>query len=271
MNSLPYEAYAALPGINATALKAGARSMLAMREVMTGGGKKCTAAMDWGNLVHAALLQPTQCTELYAVWTGGIKRGGAYDAFEAANAGKTIIKPDEAKELDALIKAVYSKPFAVALLSGCITELCLQWTDPDYGPAKARLDGYMANNGGTLIELKTARSITDRSFASAFYSLGYDIQLGWYAHGLQANNMPVADVWTVAVQTQEELDCRVLHIPKLVLDEGYAKARRLAIEYRACESLKDWPGIDGGKDYTEFVPPVWAVGNTELNMEGCEL
>jgi lipopolysaccharide export system permease protein len=190
-------------------------------------------------------------------------------------AGKTIIKPDEAKELDALIDVVYGKPFATALLSGCTTELCLQWTDPDYGPAKARLDGYTADNGGALIELKTARSITDRSFAGAFYSsLGYDIQLGWYAHGLQANNMPVADVWIVAVQTQEELDCRVLHIPKLVLDEGYAKARRLAIEYRACEALKDWPGIDGGKDYTEFVPPVWAVGNEDMStgeMEGGEL
>ena len=54
---MTYEEYAALPGINATSIKAGAVSMLHMHHAKTGGGKAATPAMLWGSLVTVRSLR----------------------------------------------------------------------------------------------------------------------------------------------------------------------------------------------------------------------
>ena len=70
---MTYEEYAELPGINATSIKAGVKSMLHMHHCMTGGGHKETPALRWGKLVHLAVLEP------------GSPAGGRQDVGRAAH------------------------------------------------------------------------------------------------------------------------------------------------------------------------------------------
>lgn len=72
-------------------------------------------AFDVGTYFHTALLEPDKLQTECAVFTG-IRRGGAWDAFQAANAGKAIITDSEYKVALGLIKAVQDSPVSMGRL-----------------------------------------------------------------------------------------------------------------------------------------------------------
>jgi hypothetical protein len=264
--------YNALPGLRATAIKAGATSMLHMRAAVTGAIRRESPALAWGATVHGAVLEPERFWRGVATWMGGAKRGKEWTDFKAANDGKTILEDNETAYLDALIDAVYSKPEAADLLLATEHEVVRHWTDPLYGAGKARLDGIGKR---AWIELKTARAVDQRRFCSQFYSLGYDLQCGWYSIPPDVAALPC---YVIAVESAPPYDVVVYPIPEAVLLEGREKAIAIAKRYRICETAGVYPGADGGEGYGTFVKPAWAGGvavETEIGtgetMEGGEL
>jgi hypothetical protein len=79
----------------------------------------------------------------------------------------------------------------------------------------------------------------------------------------------------LAIQTGEHPDARLIKIPRDVIKAGYDEAKAIAEQYRECEARDEWPGVDGGESYTDFIPPAWAVGERDIStgeaMEGSEL
>jgi hypothetical protein len=248
---MDFEHYKEVPAINATAIKAGARSMLHMRHVMTGGEKATTDAMAWGSLVHAAILEPDRFFKSLAVYTVR-KAGKAWDDFNTANDGKTIIGASDNAELVAISNAVHAKRSAHRLIEQSQHEVTLQWDSPNIGASKARLDGLTDD---CVVELKTAQDISPDRFFRQCVNLRYDIQFGWYS--MAAGNRPVI---VIAVESSAPYDVAVYQIPRAMVDKGRRTAVDIASRYRACERAGEYPGQQG-LDITELPLPEWYAGD----------
>ncbi len=268
------EEYRSLPGITASAIKKGRVSMKAMRAAMLGEHKSDSPSMRWGRLVHMAILEPSRLPKATATWTGGRKAGKAWDEFCAEFAGREIITAEEMGELLSVSAVVHGDADAHRLITDAATEMLVEWDDPAYGKAKARCDGLIEGvNGRTLLEVKTAKDITPEGFGKAYVNMGYDLQLGWYAHGSMSKR-----AFIIAVSNTDDLDCAVYRVSDSQLAEGYEKAKAIAQRYHACEVCGTFPGVNGGAGVLDLVLPAWAraeageveVGNGET-MEGGEL
>lgn len=253
--------YYSLPGISATALKAGSKSMLAMHWRMTGDGPADTPAMRMGRLIHKCILEPDLfCTDV-VVWEGA-KRGKAWTEFKSEHEGRDIVTQEEHKDLLLLSNRVHANPTAHRLIEQTEHERVLTWTDEVYGDAKARLDG-IANNA--LPDIKSTSIIEPRRFMAHAYRMGYLLQLGWYRHGARQNGYAVDDAWIVAAQQKDEQDVAVYHISGKLLDDAYDEARKLAVEYRCCQASGSFPGV--AAEVVEFQVPAWATAGESVELQ----
>ena len=252
--------YAALPGLTATAIKAGRKSMAHMRVAMlddrTGEG---SAAMRFGSLAHMALLEPVRFAGAVAVWTGGRRAGKVWDAWEIEHADKEQVTPGELDTLRAMqtaSRADKDARFALAQASEC--EWVAQWTADGIGACKARFDGWGRD---VLVEYKTCRDVTPRRFLSAAESMGYTLQLAWYWHGA---GRP-ANVWLVSQETSAPFCCVTYNVPANILQTGYDECVEICLRYRACEAANSFPGVCDTAQTWER--PAWvALDGAEVDM-----
>ena len=262
--------YAALPGITATAIKAGRKSMAHMRVAMlddrTGAG---SAAMRFGSLAHMALLEPVRFAGSVAVWTGGRRAGKIWDAWEIENADKEQVTPGELDTLHAMQTASRADMHArFALAQASEFERIIQWHDAVIGDCKARLDG---SGPSAVVEYKTAREITPRRFLSAAEGMGYTLQLAWYWH---AAGRP-ANMWLVSQETVAPYCCVTYNISANLLQSAYEECETIALRYRACESVNSFPGPCD--TVQQWERPAWATsdgGEVDVStgtMEASEL
>lgn len=250
---LPAAEYHARPGLSATVLKAARKSMLAARHVAT-VRREPTAAMSFGTLVHLAVLEPHKLADRVAVYDGR-RAGKEFDAFAAANSGRTILKPDEMDELAAVRDAVHASTEARAMLGGTFVEASVFWTDPAGEKAKARPDAF--HPSGVLVDIKTTSAITPRAFERQAWELGYAIQLGWYRRGLRANDVAVYEANIIAIESAAPHDVVVYRVDDALMDWGEREAVRLAAQYRACGHAGRYPGVSAAR--LALGAPAWAA------------
>jgi hypothetical protein len=247
--------------ITASAIKAGAVSMRLMRAEMTGQRQRePSAAMRWGDIIHAALLTPDTFAARSTIWTGGRRAGKEWEAFNAEAGGRTILTAEEWDELAAIRAVVRANKFAARMLDTGMAEVCHEWAEPLYGRAKCRRDMQLAD--GQWLEVKTTSATTRAAYASQHYRLGYDMQLGWYSHGTDAAQA----CRLLVVSTPQPHDAWLYYVPDTLLEAGYEKAAEIARRYRACEAANTFPGADGGDEFLMFEPPAWVAGGAEVEV-----
>jgi hypothetical protein len=230
--------YRAAPGVNWSTLKHMARSPLHYRHAVTAASDP-TPAMALGTLAHLAVLEPHRLAEV-AVWEGGVRRGKEWDAWNAANAGRIQAKPEELATARAIGEAVRAHPVAAALLDRCEVERSIFWVDPDTGiPCKARLD---ACKPGAVIDLKTARDVSPRAFGRAASALDYPGQLGHYGAAWAAETGDIADLYIIAVESDDPHDVAVYQIDHVATHAGLQRRRRYLDTLAECQRTGRWPG-----------------------------
>ncbi len=251
---MTFAEYQALDGINASAIKAGALSMKHMHAVMTGVEKEQTTAMRWGSIVHKAILERAEFFRRVSVFEG-YKKGKDWESFKAEHDPEWILSSDEHAKLFALSAAVHANKDAHRLIEGTGHEVTAAWNDQDYGQAKSRLDGFSERFG--MLELKTARLIAPELFAKQFVKMGYDLQCGWYCEGAQLSKMSkdIPACHVIAIESVEPFDVAVYTIPRMVIDVGRSKARKIARAYRIAEAAGIFEGVAEG--ITDLVMPSW--------------
>jgi hypothetical protein len=247
--------YDSLPGITASAIKAGRVSMRHMRQEMlrVRDGSDATPAMRWGTLAHCIVLEP-QLFDVAVTIYDGTKRGNAWEAEKAMaeGMGRIIITSAERDRLAAMRDAANSdRHFRFVRETVSAFEVTETWTDPLYGAAKARVDGLGSD---ALLEYKTARTIDKHAFMGACERLGYHLQLAWYWHGC---GRP-AHVWCVAQESEPPYCVGCFEGPFGTLEKAYQEAADIARMYRACEAAQSFPGIYDGPQVYER--PAWATG-----------
>lgn len=243
--------YRAVRSMNATAIKAGAKSMLHMHHVLTGERDEPSPAMKWGSLVHGFVLgtmgEPV-------VWPGR-KAGKEWDSFKAsaeAN-GSEVVSASELAKLEAIRAMIRTNPDASGLLVGGMAETPVKWDEPGIGPCKA-LPDYRTESA--LVDLKTAKDISERGFAASSWSLGYHLQMAWYRRGLRANGWTGNAVAIIAVESAAPYDVAVYRLDPALLNYGETECLRIAKAYRAAEQAGNFPGAHPFA--RELLPPAWA-------------
>ncbi len=255
--------YRARKAINATAIKAGAKSMLHMHHALT-IGREPSPAMAWGSLVHEFALGAPE----YVVYPG-VRRGKEWDAFQAEHAGKRIIIESERQKLldqAGLVRSLLDHADAGPLIKGADVELPIYWEEPAIGPCKALPDLW---KHGKLSDLKTCQSIAERDFCAASWRMGYHLQMAWYLRGCRAIGRTVQSVNVIAVESAAPFDVAVYRVDDMLLDWAEKECVRIATKYAECLADGQFPGQYTGPQM--LLQPQWADEQIQAQFDGPEL
>lgn len=166
--NMPRDTYRGMARINPSALAAGLIGLgqidtLAIKQTWESpDSTKRTAAqqdrLDSGTLAHLAILQTELLVEKIAIWTGKIRAGAEWDAFQDEHADKLIVRSSDYAETMAAVKAVQHEPLVSETVRGIQAELCLFATETVNGNqhlnVKGQVDGINFNKR-IIIDLKT--------------------------------------------------------------------------------------------------------------------
>lgn len=227
---------------------------------------KDTAARMTGRTVHTLALEPDRFDQDYAVYEGGDRKGKAWDAFKAANVGKTILKPGELAGSRSAADAVRRHPVARKMLEGCKFEQNVTWTDPETGLlCKMRAD-FLNPDLCILGDLKTTDSVNPRRFGSQAGKMGYHGQLGGHyvngcIHGLGWTPKKVA---IIAVEAKDPFDVGVFILSEDDIAAGQAEVSRLMLALATCRDTDVWPGQC--PDETPLALPGWLFSGNDAEI-----
>lgn len=234
--------YQALRAINWSTLKEMRASPLAYRYRLD-VPREDTPALALGRLTHAMVFEPETLNQDFAIWEGGVRRGKEWDAFVAANPGKTLFRVDEVDTATAMADAVRRHPLVQPYLDGGIFEATVTWDDPHTGLACKGRPDWLIPDSRILLDLKTTRSIEGRRFGSSAASFGYHCQLAFYRAGVAASlGWEPKRVLIVAVEKDAPYDVGVFELDDDTLYAGEEEVRELLGRVRQCVLKDQWPG-----------------------------
>jgi PDDEXK-like domain of unknown function (DUF3799) len=277
-----FAAYLAAPGTNSSRLRDLARSPLVYKHRET-VPREVTAPMRLGTCAHTAVLEPHKFLSEYALWDERTendedkvapRRGKKWDAFVAANPGKTIVRADEYATAMAIRDAVRAKPAAAKYLRAGDPEVAMWWCDSATERlCKGRADWITTVDGvPVIVGLKSARDCRGIPFGNAAYELGYALQWAFYQDGYRAITGQTARVVEIVVESAAPHDVVVYGIPDEVLDVGREQYARLLALLGEHEAANTWPGVADEEQTLSFPTRAYRTsGDDDLSELGLEL
>lgn len=261
LQSMSFADYQRDPAVNRSALDKIALSPAHFRHYMDHGQEETTALLQ-GRLLHALLLEPYSVATQFAVFTGAVRRGNAWETFQKENAGKDIVTMAELETAVAQRDALLKNPLVRGALSESMREASAFWTDDETGVAcKARFDVVCPRDGGTVggiaYEIKTTHDISTESFTRDAFKYGYYRQAAWYLYGLNAatgRNYP--DFGFIVVEKSAPYGVRVFRLSNEAIDRGYEENMANLRLYKSCQETGQWPGFPPVIETLEL--PRWA-------------
>lgn len=262
--------YGKLPGANISSLKVLRKSPKHYRHYLE-NGRKATRSLELGTAAHVAILEPERFLREFALWDkkddeGKTKqrRGKAWEEFQSANDGKTIIRSDEYDLAIAIKDAVRADRVAMKYLAFGRPEVAITWEDEYTGmPCKGRVDWLTEIDGGPcLVDLKGTRDPSPIWFSRDCARLDYHLQMAFYADAIEAATGEVPRVVVVAVEMAPPHDVVTYIVPADVIEIGRDAYRQLLETLRDCTASGTWHGYGGGEE-KQLVLPAWAAPDDE--------
>lgn len=221
-------------------------------------GRKISDAMRLGSAVNHQLLEPGMALDMIAVWrerksnnTMMPMKGPVWDAFVAANPGRTVIKETVWQEATYIAAGVRRNRTAARMLSRRRgTEVTITWLKADRLCA-ARLDVWCADRA--FLDLKVSGvPLSKDKFSWHARGMGWHQQAAWYDEALRAHDIDCPGAALIAVEAKPPHCCIVYNWPQRALDEGYELNGLAFDQLLECERTGHWPGypeqdeLDGG-------------------------
>lgn len=206
-----------------------------------------TSSMALGRAFHAAVLEPQHYANHWAVYTGSVRRGKAWETFCADHVGLEIITEAEAAKVELMATAVRAHEEAATLLNmEGVNERCAFW-DEMGRRMKAKIDRVCwAGTFRAVVDLKSCRSVDPEEFAKAADTYGYVGQMDHYTTGLEIlTHMHPHQFFTpliLAVENAEPFDVGIFRISTEVRDMGARYRSRLIDRLERSERSGSWPG-----------------------------
>jgi len=221
--------------------------------------KPAEGAMAFGKMAHKVVLEGTAFLEGLAVkpadMTFARKAGKAWRA-EMEEAGREIIKEEDADKLLRLAQKIEADPLAHSLLSEGMPELSIFWDCPRFGiPKKARIDLCRAD--GLLVDLKTCTSAHPDEVQRAIWNYGYFVQAAWYmsAYRQQWPDAPEPRFVFVFIESEPPHPITCVQLDPATQAWGEALGVKASEIYRRCSDAGIWP--DYVDDIVQISLPVF--------------
>lgn len=226
-----------------------------------------SVAKDRGTTTHVACLEPDRFIATYVAAPKIDKRTNVGKAewrdFQAQHEGKTIVPQEEYDLAGAMAAAVWKHPTAAEILRGGVKEASTAWRDPDTGaPCKMRTD-HLGSMGewSFIVDLKTSRNASRRSFERDVYNFGYHQQAAMYLDGATAVRPRSRKYAFVVVESEPPHCVAVYELDEEAINLGRDEYKAHLRAYVECVKSGAWPGYAEGMDYVSV--PTWAFKAVE--------
>lgn len=203
-----------------------------------------------GNAAHDMLLLSDRWPECYHVLPADFNANATkaqadwHAEREAAReAGKVILKADEAETVRAMAASLRANAFAAAALSNGESEVTLVWQDPETGVwLRARPD-FLPHKRLIVPDLKTAADGSPRAFARQIANFGYAQSAALYSDGIKAIYGAHPSNWLHVVLEKEPPHVVSLYeLPGEDIERGRWLNRKAIRVFADCLSRDRWPG-----------------------------
>lgn len=203
--------------------------------------KEPTAAMVFGTLVHAMVLEPNR--SIYDVvsikqlnWT---TKEGKAEREELLRIGKPVVSQQDADRAYRVRDAVWAHEEAASLLTGAACEKSYTWTG--YTARVNCKAGVDAIGSRGIVDVKTTIDASPDGFARRIRSLNYHLQAAHYIDGLSNVDGVMHSFTFIAVETSPPYAVACYQLDRNALSAGYAAMERIAKVYADCLATGEWP------------------------------
>jgi hypothetical protein len=180
-----------------------------------------TEATAIGSATHAIALEGRAAYDSkVCIWRGGLTKEGkpttsrnstAYKQFAEDNAGRIELDEDSERCVASMLDALRAHEDAALFLWGTPgeSEKSLFWRDVEDVEARCRLDRVIPEHD-IIVDIKTARDVTDKGRAKCIAERGYHRKAEWYRRAYVANyGRPLREfvfVWVCTAPTATAYD-----------------------------------------------------------------
>lgn len=243
-------------------------------------GRADTRAFDAGRAAHREVLGAGGDV---VVITGSGKDPNAWNTNEtkaavaaAREAGKTPIRPDDARTVAAMAEALRAHPVVGPLFARPgRAEASFVGRDPESGVmCRARVDwmpDVPADGRLLVVDYKTTADASPRGFAASMAKYGYHQQGPFYCDvlswlGLDHGHEPR---FVLVAQEKDPPYLVTVGCPReRAIEWGRVLNRKARDIYRHCTATGLWPGYDAGPTgIAEFDLPGWQVAHYEAALD----
>jgi hypothetical protein len=272
---VPYDTYAQWEAVNHGILANFRKTPLHVQYELQHGGKRRTATLELGWMVHLATLEPDRFDREYVVaihvdrrYTEGKQR---WAEFTAAHAGKNFVEADDHEKILAMRHALCAHPTAGEFIgTPGKTEVSILWEDRETGVlCKARIDKVgMIGEWPIIGDLKTSADASRRAFERDIYNYGYGLQAAHYLDGLEtlyplpANGQPFRRFAFFVVESAAPWAVAVYEPDDTTLAQAAMDRQRFLRRWKRCVETGHWPGYPDGIELVSY--PAWAFKTYEL-------
>jgi hypothetical protein len=213
-----------------------------------------TPAMELGNALHTAILEPDRFSKRYVRGAAGnLTRKGPREEnnqIKADNPSKQLIRDADWPKIVSMRDAVWRHPRAREVLSGDgLNECAYLWADPATGLAcKAKVDriGMSREGWPCVVDYKTfgerGGKLTTHAIESVIYDRLYHIQAAHYLNGLNAIQ-PFQRRYILMMQEKAApFAVRMVEIDFAAMELGKRQVARWLKQLKRCQDTGRWPG-----------------------------
>jgi len=256
---MPFDDYVRAPGLNASKLKTGLKSMAHLQRELDGKGDEPSDAMKLGTLVHQALFE----SDAFAArprFKGATKRTKAWREFVRDSPNGLHI--DDAALATTIALHISRHPDVELMMGadgGC--EASLFWHDQKHGiDMKGRLDYCVAGRNGYIMDLKTCSDITEDALQRAIWNFAYDVSAAHYLAGYAACvEEPPPPYFMLFAETSEPYAVRVFELSDESIHVGRLRRDQLLRDFVECRRTGQWWSQRPSQDIPQIGVPEWAV------------
>jgi hypothetical protein len=162
---------------------------------------------------------------------------------EARDAGKVILRHEDAAVVQAMCAALKANKLATAALSNGESEVTLAWQDKETGVwLRARPD-FLPHKRRIIPDLKTAADASPKGFQRTIANFGYAQAAALYLDGIEAVFGDKPTNWIHVVMEKEPPHVVALYeLPSEDIGRGRWLNRRAIRIFADCLSTGNWPG-----------------------------
>lgn len=251
-----------------------------------------TPAMMFGRAAHAAILEPdkfaaeydavSQCVAETKQGSRCKKNGKLFKAGDGpicsihaleldgkeVDESITLVPVDDYRNCLAMRDAIHRMTRANGLITGDgEIELSIRWDDPETGvPCKARWDRHSPSiAGGAIVDLKTTRDASPRTFERAIFQYGYHRQGAFYLRSAKAHGLPHQHYVIIAVEKEPPHGVCVYRLTEGAIDAGDCQLEPLLRRYAECLEADVWPCYPD--EVQDIALPHWAWSQIEEDSQ----